>query len=191
MATEAVELLLECMTALSSRALHTRQTTLPTEVVQSWSECEMLSSTEEIEPWSVCETTLPTEALPQCGTILPIEPLCETGLWTEAVEPSPELATALSIEAVESECETALSTKEIEPECELTVPDEAIKPPSKSKPILSSQPLSTQALECEIILLTKVVESLPECQATFSTEQIELLSEFEEAWSIVSNRALP
>jgi hypothetical protein len=52
MAIEAVELLLECMTALSNRALHTRQTTLPTEVVQSWSECEMLSSTEEIEPWS-------------------------------------------------------------------------------------------------------------------------------------------
>ena len=65
MATEVVELLLKCMTALSSRALHTRQTTLPTEVVQSWSECEMLSSTEEIEPWSVWETTLPTEALPQ------------------------------------------------------------------------------------------------------------------------------
>ena len=65
MATEAVELLLECMTALSNRALHKRQTTLPTEVVQSWSECEMLLSTEEIEPWSVCETTLPTEALPQ------------------------------------------------------------------------------------------------------------------------------
>ena len=62
MATEAVELLLKCMTALSNRALHKRQTT---EVVQSWSECEMLSSTEEIEPWSVWETTLPTEALPQ------------------------------------------------------------------------------------------------------------------------------
>ena len=62
MATEAVELLLKSMTALSNRALHKRQTT---EVVQSWSECEMLSSTEEIEPWSVWETTLPTEALPQ------------------------------------------------------------------------------------------------------------------------------
>ena len=65
MAIEAVELLLKGMAALSNRALHKRQTTLPTEVVQSWSECEMLSSTEEIEPWSVCETTLPTEALPQ------------------------------------------------------------------------------------------------------------------------------
>ena len=65
MATEAVELLLKCMTALSNRALHKRQTTLLTEVVQSWSECERLSSTEEIEPWSVWETTLPTEASPQ------------------------------------------------------------------------------------------------------------------------------
>ena len=65
MATEAVKLLLECMTALSNRALHKRQTTLLTEVVQSWSECERLSSTEEIEPWSVWETTLPTEASPQ------------------------------------------------------------------------------------------------------------------------------
>jgi hypothetical protein len=57
--------------------------------------------------------------------------------------------------------------------------------------LVSSQPLSTEALECEIALQTKVVESLPECQATFSTEQIELVSEFEKAWSIVSNRALP
>ena len=65
MATDAVELLLKSMTALSNRALHKRQTTLPTEVVQSWSECEMLSSTEEIEPWSELETTLPIEELLQ------------------------------------------------------------------------------------------------------------------------------
>ena len=66
MATEAVELLLECMTALSSEVLHKRQTTLPTEVVQPIEPLrEMLSSTEKIEPWSVWETTLPTEALPQ------------------------------------------------------------------------------------------------------------------------------
>ena len=138
MATEAVELLLKCMTTLSNGALHERQRT---EEIQPWSECEMPSSTE--------------------------------------------------IDPVEAECETASSAEEIEPECELTVPDEAIKPPSKSKLTLSSQQLSAHALECGIILLTKVVESLPECQATFSTEQIELLSEFEKAWSIVSNRALP
>ena len=127
---------------------------------------------------------------------MPIEPLCETGLWTEVVEPSPECATAFSIEAVESACDTALPTKEIEPEeIETAVPDEAIEASSKSTPILSRQPLrksetilSTQAFECEMALLTKVVvESLPECEAT----QIELVSEFEKALSNVSSRASP
>ena len=141
---------------------------------------------------------------------MPIEPLCETGLWTEVVEPSPEFATALSIAAVDSACDTAsapptaacsvaawtaLRTEEIEPECETAVPNEAIEPSSKSTPILSRQPLrksetilSTQAFECEMALLTKVVvESLPECEAT----QIELVSEFEKALSNVSSRASP
>jgi hypothetical protein len=126
---------------------------------------------------------------------LPIEPLCETGLWTEVVEPSPECATAFSIEAVESACDTALPTKEIEPEeIETAVPDEAIGASSKSTPILSRQPLrksetilSTHALECQMALLTKVVESLPECEAT----KIELVSEFEKALSNVSSRASP
>ena len=125
---------------------------------------------------------------------MPIEPLCETGLWIKAVEPSPQCATALSIEAVESACDTALSTKEIEPERETAVPDEAIEPSSKSTPIVSHQPLrksetilSTQAFECEMALLTRAVESLPKCEET----KIKLLSEFEKALSIVSSRASP
>ena len=130
---------------------------------------------------------------------MPIEPLCETGWWIEAVEPSPECATALPIEVVKSACDMASSTKEIEPEeIETAVPEEAIESSSKSTPILSHQPLpksetilSTQALECEMALLTKGVESLRECEATFSTKQIELLFEFEKALSIVSSFASP
>ena len=76
LATEAVELLLECMTTLSNGALHERQRT---EAIQPWSECKMPLSTEIDPVEAECKTA---------SSAADIEPECELTVLDEAIRQS-------------------------------------------------------------------------------------------------------